>query len=399
MSCVLINASILTKEGTTIQHQAIAIENGVIVWCGLQKDLPDAYQLLASEIKDCHGKLITPGLIDCHTHLVYAGNRAHEFQLKLEGKSYEEIARAGGGIKSTVSKTRQASFDALFEESLPRLKALINEGVTTVEIKSGYGLDLQNELKMLKVARALGERLGIRIKTTFLGAHAVGPEFNGNSKAYVDYMCQEMIPAVKESQLADAVDVFCESIGFTLAETEQIFECAKAHNLPVKCHAEQLSNLSASELAAKYHALSSDHLEFIDERGVIALAKSNTVAVLLPGAFYFLREKRLPPIDLFRKHQVRMAIATDSNPGSSPTTSLLLMMNMACQLFGMTVPEALNAVTLHAAAALGLDKEIGSIDVGKEATLVLWDVTDAALLCYYVASPIAHQTMIAGRWV
>ncbi|CAM2941115.1 imidazolonepropionase [Legionella worsleiensis] len=396
---LLENATIITSHGEELPGQAIAIEHGLIKWCGSMSDVSAEFCDKAQQRLDCKGQVITPGLIDCHTHLVYAGNRASEFRMKLEGLSYAEIAKSGGGIVSTVTQTRAVSEEELIRQSLPRIIALRDEGVTTVEIKSGYGLDLVNEIKMLKVARRLGELSGVRVKTTFLGAHAIGPEYKGNSQAYVDSLCQEMLPAIAELGLADAVDVFCESIAFTLKQTEQIFTAAKALNLPVKCHAEQLSNLGASELAAHYGALSCDHLEFLDEAGARAMAKSDTVAVLLPGAYYFLREQQKPPVDLLRQNGVRMAIATDSNPGSSPTASLLLMMSMACQFFGLTIPEVLAAVTVHASKALGLEHETGVIAPGKAADLVLWSMTDSASLCYYFAYPLSQQTMIAGEWL
>lgn len=396
---LLHNATTINAQGLELHNQAIAIKNGKIEWCGLEAELPRQFLEGAQFKENCKGQVITPGLIDCHTHLVYAGNRAAEFKLKLEGVSYAEISKAGGGILSTVHQTRAASEDDLIEQSLPRILALKNEGVTTVEIKSGYGLDLANELKMLRVARRLGQLAGLRVKTTFLGAHAIGPEYKGNSQAYVDHLCSEMLPAVKETGLADAVDVFCESIAFSIKQTEQIFLAAGALNLPIKCHAEQLSNLGASALAAQLGALSCDHLEFLDERGASAMAKANTVAVLLPGAFYFLREKNKPPVELLRQAGVGMAIATDCNPGSSPTTSLLLMMSMACQFFSMSVSEVLSAVTVQASRALGLDKELGSIERGQIADLVLWSINDSAALCYYFAYPLLHKTMIAGEWI
>ncbi|KGP62777.1 imidazolonepropionase [Legionella norrlandica] len=396
---LLLNATTIDASGLQLSNQAIAIGNGKIEWCGRERDLPVDFREKAKLIEDCQGHLITPGFIDCHTHLVYGGNRATEFRLKLEGVSYADIAKSGGGILSTVQMTRSATEEELVEQSLPRILALKNEGVTTVEIKSGYGLDLKNELKMLKAARRLAELSGIRVKTTFLGAHAIGPEFKGDSQAYVDFLCQDMLPAAKDMGLVDAVDVFCETIAFSLKQTEQIFQTATSLGLPIKCHAEQLSNMGASALAAQYSALSCDHLEFLDEKGALSMAKANTVAVLLPGAFYFLREKQKPPIDLLRQVGVGIAIATDSNPGSSPTTSLLLMMSMACQFFSLTIPEVLSAVTYQASRALGLEKDLGSIETGKVADLVVWSIKDSAALCYYFAYPLPHRTMIAGEWI
>ena len=396
---LLVNATIINSQGLQLQNQAIVLLNGNIHWCGFERDLPAEFVESYKSKEDCSGQLVTPGLIDCHTHLVYAGNRAAEFKMKLEGVSYAEISKAGGGIISTVQQTRAVSEEELVKQSLPRILALRNEGVTTVEIKSGYGLDLATEMKMLRVARQLGELSGLRVKTTFLGAHAIGPEYKGNSQAYVDHLCNEMMPQVKETGLADAVDVFCESIAFSIEQTEQIFIAARALNLPIKCHAEQLSNLGASILAAKSGALSCDHLEFLGEEGAAAMAAAGTVAVLLPGAFYFLREKRKPPVELLRQAGVRMAIATDSNPGSSPTTSLLLMMSMACNFFELSIPEVLSAVSVHAAKALGLEHEIGCIEAGKAADLVLWSINDSAALCYYFGYPLSHRTMIAGEWL
>lgn len=395
---LLVNASTIDTNGILLTNQAIAIENGKIAWCGDDSHLPSVY-LLNMHKYDCKGQLVTPGLIDCHTHLVYAGDRAAEFKLKLEGVSYADIAKAGGGIVSTVKNTRAASKEELINQSLPRIRALALEGVTTVEIKSGYGLNLATELDMLSVARSLGEITGLRVKTSFLGAHAVPPEFKGNNQTYVDYLCKDMLPTVKASGLADYVDVFCESIGFSLKQTEQIFLAAQTLNMPLKCHAEQLSLIGASELAASFGALSCDHLEFLDASGANALAQANTVAVLLPGAFYFLREQKIPPVDLLRQAGVGMAIATDCNPGSSPTASLLLMMSMACRFFALTVPEVLSAVTWQAARALGLEQEIGAIAPGMAADLVLWSVQDSAALCYYFAYPLPHKTMIAGQWM
>jgi imidazolonepropionase len=396
---ILVNASICTPQGLQKEKQAIVIAKGRILWCGNTRDLPQEYALQTACFEDCKDQLVTPGLIDCHTHLVYAGNRADEFKQRLEGVSYSEIARAGGGILSTVRQTRAASKDQLLQQSLPRLHALRAEGVTTVEIKSGYGLDLETEIKMLQVARQLSELTGVRVRTTFLGAHAVGPEFKQNVQAYVDHLCMDMLPAIAESGLADAVDVFCETIAFSLAQTEQIFIKARELGLPIKCHAEQLSNLGASELAASMGALSCEHLEFIDRKGIEAMAANGTVAVLLPGAYYFLRETHKPPVALFRELRVGMAVASDSNPGTSPTASLLLMMSMSCRFFGLTVPEVLAGVTHQAAIALGLRHETGAIASGLAADLVRWDVTDNAALCYHFGYPLPHSTMIAGQWV
>ncbi|PWY57397.1 imidazolonepropionase [Legionella qingyii] len=395
---LLLNATTIDAQGNQLTQQAVAIKEGLIVWCGAQAQLPKQFYE-APHQEECQGQLITPGLIDCHTHLVYGGNRSTEFQMKLAGVSYAQIAKTGGGILSTVRHTRAASEEELIKQSLPRILALRADGVTTVEIKSGYGLDLANELKMLRVAKRLGELAGLRVRKTFLGAHAIGPEFQGNSQAYIDVLCQEMLPALCEENLVDAVDVFCESIAFSLKQTEQVFAAAQELKLPIKCHAEQLSNIGASKLAAEFGALSCDHLEFLDEKGASAMAMANTVAVLLPGAYYFLREKQKPPVELLRRAGVGMAVATDCNPGSSPTTSLRLMMSMACQFFSLTVPEALAAVTSQAARALGLQKEVGTIAEGMNADLIWWSVNDSAALCYYFAYPLPHRMMIAGEWV
>lgn len=392
------DVAVLDLNGQAQGGQSVAVCGSQIAWVGPSAELPAVFQTPTALIHG-EGRLLTPGLIDCHTHLVFAGDRAHEFQLKLAGASYADIAKAGGGILSTVEKTRAASEESLLAQSLPRLQALAAEGVTTVEIKSGYGLRLEDEIKMLSVARQLGRLTGLRVVTTFLGAHALPPEFSQQQQAYVDSLCQEMLPEVARLQLADAVDVFCEHIAFNLKQTEQIFSTAQALGLPVKCHAEQLSNMAASQLAARYQALSCDHLEFLDARGAEALAAAGTVGVLLPGAFYFLREKKPPPVELLRQYRVPMAIATDCNPGSSPTASLKLMMSMACQLLGLSPAEAWCGVTAHAARALGLGQRVGQIAAGFEADLILWSVSDPAALCYYFGYPIPHQTMIAGQWV
>jgi len=377
-----------------VEDGVIACSDGRIVFAGAAADAP--IELDAADIVDCEGRWITPGLIDCHTHLVYGGDRAHEFELRLAGASYEEIARAGGGIVSTVAATRAASEAELTEAALRRLDALIAEGVTTVEIKSGYGLSLEAELKQLRAARALGDRRTISIRTTFLGAHAVAPEFLGDADGYVAEVCQRMIPAVAEAGLADAVDAFCEGIGFSAAQTRRVFEAARAEGLAVKLHAEQLSNLHGAALAAEFGALSADHLEYLDEDGAAALAAAGTAAVLLPGAFYFVRETQAPPIDLLRRHGVRLALATDCNPGTSPLTSPLLVMNMAATLFRMTVAECLAGMTREAAHALGLGQEIGTLEAGKACDLAIWNIERPAELVYRMGFNPLHARVWRG---
>jgi imidazolonepropionase len=338
---------------------------------------------------DGEGALLTPGLIDCHTHLVHAGHRASEFEMRLHGASYAEIAQAGGGIVSTVRQTRDAVPADLFAQSARRLASLMAHGVTTVEIKSGYGLSLKDELKQLKVARDLGQRFPVGVRTTLLAAHALPPEYAGRADDYVAHIVQHILPEAARMRLADAVDAFCETIAFDLLQTRRVFQAARSHGLPVKLHAEQLSNMGGAALAAECSALSADHLEHVDERGVVAMARAGTVAVMLPGAYYFLRDTHVPPIELFRRHGVPLAVATDCNPGSSPTTHLPLMMNMACTLFRMTPAEALLGVTRHAARALGLQDTHGTIELGKVADLCLWDVDHPAELSYAIgASPL-----------
>ena len=360
---------------------AIAVAGGDIAWLGATADL-DRAQVQGVPAHDAGGAWITPGLIDCHTHAVYGGNRAAEFEQRLNGATYAEIARAGGGIVSTVRATRQASVDELVESALPRLRAIAAEGVTTVEIKSGYGLDTATERRMLQAARRIPDHLPVDVAATFLGAHALPPEYAGDADGYIDLVCREMIPAVAEAGEADAVDAFCETIGFTRNQTERVFRAASECGLPVKLHAEQLSDLGGAALVAEYGGLSADHLEYAGEAGVRALAEAGTVAVLLPGAFYYLRETQLPPIDLFREHGVGMALATDCNPGSSPVTSLLLMLNMACTLFRLTPAEALAGVTREAARALGQQDRIGTLEPGKAADFALWDIGRPGELAY-----------------
>ena len=377
-----------------IEKGAVAISDGLIQWVGPEKELPVEFAGLQE--KDLGGRLVTPALIDCHTHLVYGGSRATEFELRLKGASYEEISRSGGGILSTVTATRNASEEELFAQSLPRFDALLAEGVRTVEIKSGYGLDLETEIKMLRVARQLGKERNIRVKTSFLGAHAIPPEFAGKAEAYIDFVCEEVLPAVHEEKLADAVDGFCENIAFSPKQISMVFEKATSLGLPVKLHAEQLSNYGGAALAAKYGALSADHLEYLDEAGILAMAKSGTVAVVLPGAFYTLRETQLPPLNSLRKAGVPISIATDCNPGSSPLTSLLLCMNMACTLFRMTPEEALCGVTREAAQALGIGTEVGTIEVGKKAEFAVWNVEQPAELAYRIGfNPL--EEMVLGH--
>jgi imidazolonepropionase len=369
----------------------IACRDGRIVHAGP----PVAVE--AAETIDCAGRWITPGLIDCHTHLVHGGDRAHEFELRLAGASYEEIARSGGGIVSTMAATRAAGRDGLVAQALPRLDALIAEGLTTIEIKSGYGLSLDAELDMLHAARALGRERDVRVVTSFLGAHALPPEFAGDANAYIDHIANEMIPAVAAQGLADAVDGFCETIGFTPEQISRVFAAAHDHDLPVKLHAEQLSNSHGAELAAGYGALSADHLEHLDDAGIAAMARAGTVAVLLPGAYYFTRETRLPPIAALRAAGVPMAIATDCNPGTSPMTSLLLAMNMAATLFRLTVDECLAGVTREAARALGLQAEIGTLEPGKSCDLAIWDIGRPAELVYRMGANPLHDRVRKGE--
>jgi imidazolonepropionase len=356
-----------------IEKGALLIEKGVIKSVG-----PDTPKV---DTVDCGGRLLTPGLIDCHTHLVYGGNRAAEFEQLLNGATYADIAKAGGGIMSTVRATRAASEAELLESALRRLESLLAEGVTTIEIKSGYGLDVETEIKMLKVARKLGTLRPVDVKTTFLGAHTFPQEFKEDHKAYLKVVCDQALPRIATEGLADAVDAFCEGIAFSVEETRTVFKAARAFNLPVKLHAEQLSNLGGAKMAARFNAMSVDHIEYLDEDGVESISKSGTVAVLLPGAFYYLREKQAPPVAALRKHKVPIAIATDLNPGSSPVHSLLATMNMACVLFSLTPEEALQGVTVNAARALAL-KDRGTIAVGQKADLALWDVTRPGDLAY-----------------
>jgi imidazolonepropionase len=396
--CVWTNARIATMGADApqpyglIEDGALAIEGGRIAWIGSRRDLPVSFR--AERVRDAGGALITPGLIDCHTHLVHGGDRAGEFEARLEGATYEEIARAGGGIASTVKATREADEESLRRQSLPRLRALMAEGVTTVEIKSGYGLSQEAEAKCLRVARSLGASERVSIRTTFLGAHALPPEFRDRADDYIDEVCR-MLPVLHAQGLVDAVDAFCETIAFTPAQTRRVFETARSIGLPVKLHAEQLSDSAGAELAASFGALSCDHLEWLGEAGARAMARAGSVAVLLPGAFYFLRDTRVPPIALLREHGVAMAVATDCNPGSSPCTSLLLMLNMGCTLFGLTPEEALAGVTRNAARALGLTDR-GVLAPGLRADFVLWNVHSPAELAYRFGANPCRTAFVEG---
>lgn len=382
------------KEGrySIIKDAAIGVVDGRIAWLG-EADLLPKYQ--AQQEHDLDGGWVTPGLIDCHTHLVFGGNRAGEFEQRLNGVSYQEIAKQGGGIASSVNATRAASEAELVVSATRRLKSLMADGVTTIEIKSGYGLSLDSELKMLRVAAVLEQQFPVTIKRTCLAAHAMPPEFDSKD-AYIDYLCETVLPKVAELGLADAVDAFCEGIAFSTEQVSRYFKRAQELKLPVKIHAEQLSALGGTRMAASYQALSADHLEFMEESDVQAMAESGTVAVLLPGAFYTLKETQLPPLDLLRQYGVDIAIATDANPGTSPALSLRLMMNMACTLFGMTPEAALAGATIHAAKALGISESHGSLEVGKVADFVCWDVESPGELCYWLGGQLVTQRIQHG---
>jgi len=395
---LLTNATVVTLEGQQpyglIEDGCIAFEDGMISWTGSADALPARFKSL--ETLDCNRKVITPALIDCHTHIVHGGNRATEFEMRLNGASYEEVARAGGGIVSTVASTREAPLEALIASALPRLDALIAEGCSVVEIKSGYGLDAPTELNMLRAARELEKKRPVRILTSFLGAHAIPKEFEGKPDAYIDEVCIPALEAVHKEGLVDAVDGFCENIAFSPDQIERVFKKAMELGLPVKLHAEQLSNMGGTQLAARFGALSADHIEYANEDDVKALAAAGTVGVLLPGAFYTLREKQQPPVEHLRNHDVPIALATDCNPGSSPLASILLTMNMACTLFRMTPEEALTGVTKNAARALGLN-DTGTIEVGKRADLCIWNIDHPAELSYRIGFNPLHKRIFGGR--
>jgi imidazolonepropionase len=393
---VWINAGLATLARArgglgVIENGAVASLDGRIAFVGPEAELEPG----RAEVIDCGGRWITPGLVDCHTHLVHGGDRAHEFELRLAGASYQEIAASGGGIASTVEATRREREDGLVASALPRLDALLAEGVTTVEVKSGYGLELETELRMLRAAHALGRERPVRIIATLLGAHAFPKEMSRG--AYVDLVCEEMIPAAARQGLAQAVDVFCEGLAFSPEETARVFEAAKRAGLPVRVHAEQLSRTGGARLAASFGALSADHVEYADEEDAAAMASAGTVAVLLPGAFHTLRETKAPPVEAFRRHRVAMAVSTDANPGSSPMTSILLAMNMACVLFRMTVPEVIAGVTREAARALGRLGEIGTLESGKSCDLAIWSVDRLAELPYRMGYNPLHQRVFSGQ--
>ena len=395
---LLTNIDIATMTGSAayglVEDGAIAIKDDRVEWIGPSADLPTAFSDFPSH--DLGGRLVTPALIDCHTHVVSGGNRAREFEMRLQGASYEQIARSGGGIVSTVMATRAASEDELVADALPRVDALIAEGVSVIEVKSGYGLDVDTELRMLRAARRIADERQVRVLTTFLGAHALPPEYADRHDAYIDEVCIPALRAAQAEGLVDAVDGFCEGIAFQPEHIARVFDVARELGLPVKLHAEQLSNLGGAKLAASYGAMSADHIEYLDESGVAAMADAGTTAVILPGAFYTLRETQAPPIAALRKHGVAMALATDANPGSSPLTSLLLAMNMGCTLFRMTPEEALAGVTRNAARALRLG-DCGTIEPGKRADLAIWDVKHPAELAYRIGFNPLFQRMFGGR--
>lgn len=391
------HAATMTPDGApygAIRDAALAIKDGRIAWIGSAKDAP---QTGAKETRHLGGAWITPGLIDCHTHLVFGGNRAREWEMRAQGKSYEEIARAGGGIVSTVRATRETSEDDLAASTAARARTMARQGATTIEIKSGYGLDLATETKMLRAAARVGDLANVRVHRTFLGAHALPPEYKDNRTGYVDLVVNEMIPAIARDHLAEAVDAFCETIAFTPAETERVFAAAKAHGLPVKLHAEQLSDQQGTSLACRYNALSADHLEHLGDDCIAAMKRSGTVAVVLPCAFYFLRETKKPPIAKLLAAGVPIAVATDCNPGTSPTASPLMALNMACTLYGLTPEEALAGMTRNAAAALGLQAETGTLEQGKLADLAIWHIADPSELSYWIGADLLAGRYLMGR--
>jgi imidazolonepropionase len=388
-------ATMTDRSLGVIEDGAIAIRDGRIAWVGPRDELTKL-QWHSNNVTQADGLWITPGLIECHTHLVYAGDRSHEFAMRLAGATYEDIARAGGGILSTVKATRAASEDALLEASILRARRFALEGVTTLEIKSGYGLDLATELKLLRVARGVGNELGIHVISTFLGAHAIPPEFKGRTDAYISYVCEEMLPAVAQQGLADAADVFCERIAFSPEQTRRVFDCARSLGLKLRLHADQLSDSEGAALAAEYKVLSADHLEHASDNAIERMAQQQVVAGLLPGAFYYLREIHKPPLEAMRKHAIDMAVSSDCNPGTSPMSSLLLAANMACVLFGLTVEEALRGITFCAARALGVSDDRGTLENGKRADLAIWRIRHPEQLCSEIALHQPDEIVISG---
>lgn len=396
---IWINANLMTfmENGApygNILNAAIACKDGHIAWLGSMNELNN--QITAGETIDLKNRWLSPGFIDCHTHLIYGGNRANEYEMRLNGASYEQIAEQGGGINNTVRMTRAATSNELYQSALGRVKNLMHEGVTTIEVKSGYGLNLEHERKMLQVGRQLNSNLPVNIINTFLGAHCIPPEFQDNRQAYITLLLKEMLPQLYREKLIDAVDGFCETIAFTDDEIRNLFSAARSLGLPLKLHAEQLSNSGGAKLAAEFAALSVDHLEHLDELAIMKMAANGTVAVLLPAAFYYLNETRIPPVKLLRKYQIPIAIASDSNPGSAPLLSFRFITNMACQLFKLTPEEALQAVTINAAKALGLDKQLGSLEVGKQADFTIWDIAEPAELVYWMGGNLLINSVIAG---
>ncbi|NIY48987.1 imidazolonepropionase [Cedecea colo] len=393
------HCQIATMEGGRYQliaDGAMLTQGSTLFWVGRREDLPN---FPVAQRVDLQGRLVTPGLVDCHSHAVFGGDRAREFEMRLEGASYAEIAAAGGGIASTVNATRQASEEQLLESARRRVAALCRDGVTTLEVKSGYGLDLPNERKMLRIVRKLSESLPLTLRSTCLAAHAVPVEYQGRADAWIDYICESLLPELHQAGLVDAVDAFCEHLAFSPDQVERVFLTAHRLGLPVKLHAEQLSLQHGAALAARYQALSADHLEYLCEEDIALMARQKTVAVLLPGAFYFLREKQLPPVELLRQYQIPIALASDLNPGTSPVLSLRLMMNMACTLFRMTPEEALAGVTINGAKALGLDEVCGSLEAGKEASFVAWDIQHPAELSYWLGGSLSKQVIYQGEEV
>ncbi len=399
---LFINCNIATMADNAlsiIKNGALAVTGEIISWVGKEKNLPDNFEIRCKKIIYCKNRWILPGFVDCHTHLVYGGSRSNEFEMRLKGISYEEISKKGGGIFSTVNASRNASKESLFISASKRVKTLLKQGITTLEIKSGYGLNLETELKILEVIKQLDKKFPLHIEATFLGAHALPKEFKGNPDGYIDLVTQTMLPEVKNQGIATAVDVFCENIGFSLDQTRKVFQKAKEVGFNIKLHAEQLSDSNGAGLASEFNALSCDHLEYLSLSGAKKMAQHNVIAVLLPGAFYYLKETQKPPVAIFRNLKIPMAVSTDLNPGTSPVHSMTLMLNMACMLFGLTCEEALLGSSINGAKALGLEKSKGSIEEGKDADLVVWDIDTPADLCYLAGFSPVEMVMIKGSMI